>query len=170
MPRLPASARAGFAPVAGSDDVISRLAGAIDRSIGGPEAQFDVPSSRLWPLLGIAQLVATAAVALAVVWLLAAIVVGGVSGSVDVPILGPMPTPVVLLAGGLVTWFLLNRLLRWHAGWLGRRWASDLTADVRREVEAAVTASVLRPLDAYESARRELWETSLEAGALCGAD
>ena len=38
MPRLPASARAGFAPVAGSDDVISRLAGAIDRSIGGPEA------------------------------------------------------------------------------------------------------------------------------------
>jgi hypothetical protein len=35
-------------------------------------------------------------------------------------------------------------------------------------VEAAVTASVLRPLDAYESARRELWDIVRDAGTACG--
>jgi GTP-binding protein EngB required for normal cell division len=170
LPSLPPRARAGFAPVVGGDQVTTRLAEAIDRAIGGTRARFDVPSSRLWPLLGIAQLIATAAVSLAVVWLLASIVVGGVSGSVDVPLLGPMPTPVALLAGGAVAWFLLNRLLQWHAGWLGRRWASGLTGDVRGEVEAAVTTSVLQPLDAYELARRELWDAVREADSGCGPD
>jgi GTP-binding protein EngB required for normal cell division len=168
MPELPPRARAGIAPLAAGGEVSAHVAGAIDRSIGGPGGRFEVPSSRLWPLLGIGQLIATAAVALAVIWLLAAIVVGGVSGSVDVPVLGPMPTPVALLAGGVVAWFLLGRLLRWHAGWLGRRWAAGLTADVRREVGETVSSSVLRPLDAYESARRDLWHSVRDALAAGG--
>jgi hypothetical protein len=169
MPELPPSARAGLAPLAAGGEVSASLAAAIDRSIGGQGGRFEVPSSRLWPLLGIGQLVAAAAVALAVIWLLAGIVVGGATGSVDVPFLGLMPTPVALLAGGVVTWFLLGRLLRWHAGWLGRRWASGFGAVVRREAEAAVGASVLRPLDAYESGRRELWQIAPDASAVCGS-
>src|SRR5207302_1399280 len=57
------------------------------------------------------------------------------SGSVDLPYLGPVPTPVVFIAAVLLAGYLLALALRYHAGWLGRRWARRIGALVAREVQ-----------------------------------
>jgi GTP-binding protein EngB required for normal cell division len=170
LPTLPAPARPGLAPLVDTDAVARRLSDAIDRAIAGEAGRFTPPVSAVWPVLGIGQLVATAAVVLGIVWLASLYVIGGAvpTGVVDVPVLGPVPTPVVLLFGGIVAWFLLGRLLRWHAGWLGRRWSRRVGDEISAEVSAAVGTTALRPLDAYEAARLDLWRAARDALRECG--
>jgi hypothetical protein len=84
-------------------------------------------------------------------------------GSIDVPILGPIPVPFVLLAVGLITGFVLARLLALHAGFVGRRWAGRLAARLRTQVDAAVTDEAFAAVDRLEVARRALWVAAREA-------
>jgi hypothetical protein len=171
IPQVPPAARPGLAPLADGDVLAARLAEAVDRAVAGPAGRFTPPASRLWPLLGIGQLAAAAATALGVLWLVTLLLIGGAvpTGSVEVPLLGPLPTPVVLLVVGVVASFLLARLLSWHTGRLGRRWADTLARDLGREVSAGIASSAFRQLDACEDARRELWLAAADARSACAA-
>lgn len=159
---LPAPARAGVVGLTDGDALASRLALATDRAIAGPGGRFTVPTSRAWPLVGIAQLLATAALIVGVVWLVTAFATGSAlpASTFDVPVLGPMPMPAVLILGGLLGAWLLSTALAWDARRLGRAWADRLAADVRRRVDEAVADVALAPLRAWDDARMRLWHAA----------
>jgi hypothetical protein len=128
---------------------------AVDRAIRGL-GRLEPPSSRWWPVLGLLQSVATVGLALSVAWLVVMALGGPASGSIDVPLLGAVPTPFATLVAFLLIGYLLARLVGFHAGWLGRRWARDVRERVGREVRAEIAGRGLAPLDAVEDARARL--------------
>ena len=77
-------------------------------------------------------------------------------GAIPVPYLGPVPTPVVLLAASLLGGYVLAKLLGLHAGWLGRRWAKRVSARISREVRQAIADNLLVPLEQFEASRAAL--------------
>jgi hypothetical protein len=165
---LPATARAGLAASADGDLLAARLADATDRAIAAPGARFEVPSGRLWPLIGVGQVLATAALVAGVVWLVAAFLTGSTlpAGTFEIPVLGPMPIPAVLMLLGLFGSWLLSRALAWDARRLGGAWADRVAADVRARVHEAVVGAATGPLQAWEDARLRLWQ----AGRAIDAD
>ena len=46
------------------------------------------------------------------------------TGSIELPILGPVPSPFAALVASLLVGYVIARLLGAHAGWLGSRWSS----------------------------------------------
>ena len=59
--------------------------------------------------------------------------------------------------------YVLARLLGVHAGWLGRRWARRLSADVRAGVRDEVSAHAFAPIARIEAARDRLAQASIRA-------
>jgi hypothetical protein len=159
LPNTAPPIRPALARVADPAHLGDRLAKAIDGAIAGPGAAFHAPRSRLWPLLGLGQLLGTAAVVAGVVWLLTLYLAGGsvTTPVVEMPLVGPFPTPAALLLAGLAAWFLLGRLLTWHAGWLGARWADRLDADITARVTEAVDETVTARLAGLDASRHALW-------------
>jgi hypothetical protein len=159
---LPPSARAGVASMAEGEALAGRLADATDRAIAGPSGRFSVPRSRLWPFIGVAQLLATAALVVGVVWLIAAYLTGSAlpAAAFDVPVLGPMPVPAVLILGGLFGSWILSRVLSWDARRAARVWADGLAADLRDRVDRAVSEAVEGPLRRWDEARLRLWQAA----------
>jgi len=141
------------------------LGRAVDRAISGV-GSLDAPTSRWWSLIGFAQTMATVGLALSAAWVVLWIVARPEVSSADLPILGAVPMPFVVLIVFLFAGYVLARVLRLHAGRVGRHWADS----VRDRVSAAVAAEVgergLAPLDALEAARAHLWTAtaSLESG------
>ena len=137
-------------------ELASGLARAVDHAIRevGP---LEPPSSRWWPVLGFLQTIATVGVALSAAWLVIMTLGGPASGSVDVPVIGAVPTPFALLVGFLFAGYLVARMLGAHAGWVGRRWAGRVRERVAREIRAEVDERGLGPLDGLEEARQHLW-------------
>ncbi len=156
---LPATARPGLATLADTDAITARLTTATDRVIAGPAGRFGSPRSRIWPLVGVGQLMALAGVVAGVIWIVALWASGGnaPTATVELPLLGAVPTPAVLIIGGLFGAFLLGRLLRWHAARLGSSWAARLSSDISTGVRSAVSATALGPLQTWEEARTILW-------------
>ncbi|MBA2569929.1 MAG: 50S ribosome-binding GTPase [Chloroflexi bacterium] len=169
LPRLPAGARPGIAPLSDTRELTQRLGAAVDRAVAAEPARFHAPTSRLWPLLGLAQYAATAALVVGIIWLVALFAGVGRAETplLEVPFLGPVPSPVVLVAGGLFASFLINRVLLAHASWLGRRWAAGLRDRVADDVRRLVADAGLRPLAAFESARLGLAAAAAQASTRC---
>jgi len=159
---LPPSARGGIAGMTDGDALAGRLADATDRALAGPWGRFSVPRGRLWPIIGVGQVLATAALVAGVVWLVAAFLTGSTlpAGTFDVPLLGPMPVPAVLILVGLFGSWILSRVLAWDARRLGRAWADGLAADVRARVDQAVADAVSHPLRDWDDARVRLWRAA----------
>ena len=128
---------------------------AVDRAIRtlGP---LEAPTSRWWPVFGFVQLATTVGIALSVGWLVVMALGGPASGTVDVPLLGAVPTPFATLVAFLVIGYLLARLVGLHAGWVGRRWAHHIRGRVATDVRAEIGERGLAPLDAIEGARSRL--------------
>jgi hypothetical protein len=143
----------------------TNLARAVDRAISA--RVMDVPSSRLWPLIGLLQTVATLALVFTGVWVVLWVLVKFPVDSVSVPVLGQLPIPFIVLVAALLAGYLIARLLRAHAGWVGRRWARALAQDVRDRVGHEVDTSALAGLDRLEGARRALWNAARGAGEDC---
>jgi hypothetical protein len=141
------------------------LAAAVDRAVAlrGRE----VPTSAMWSVIGLLQTVATLAMVFAVIWVVLWVWVKFPVDSVAVPVLGRLPMPLVFLAGALLAGYLIARLLGLHAGWVGRRWARGLRADVRQGVAREVETSAFAALDELEAARRVLWSASRATDASC---
>ena len=169
---LPARLRPGVLATAEPAVIGERLAGGIDAAVCDSTMARERPRSGLWPAFGLLQLVAAAAVALGVIWVVVLFVASGPTptGTVDVPVLGPMPTPVVLIAGGLLAAFLLDRLLHRQAGRLGRQWADMILDDVSRRVSAFVAEVVGAQLASMEAARSALWTAVRDLDRAAGGD
>lgn len=133
----------------------SGLERAVDRAVRGL-GPLDPPTSRLWPVLGLAQSIATIGIALSVAWLVVMALGGPASGSVQIPLLGDVPTPFATLVAFLLIGYVLARLVGLHAGWIGRRWARSVRDRVATEVHAEIADRGLAPLDAIEDARSRL--------------
>ncbi|HET8570168.1 MAG TPA: hypothetical protein VFM93_14405, partial [Candidatus Limnocylindria bacterium] len=148
----------------GDDAAVSRrISDALDRSAAVVEGQ-EPPRSLLWPLIGGAQYVVTAVLLFAAIWVAFAMFASVAVGTSELPALGAVPTPLVLLAGALVGGFVLARVLGAHAGWLGRRWAARLGRAVTADLAPRLDA-VLAPLDALEAARARLARAARVAGS-----
>jgi hypothetical protein len=104
----------------------------------------------------------------AVAWLLLWVIARPPVDSVQVPILGPVPMPLALLVVTLIAGFIPARLLAWHAGWLGRRWARTLAARLREEIHGVVGDTAFAVVDRVEAARRRLWIAVRASETGCG--
>ncbi|MFL5651762.1 MAG: GTPase [Chloroflexota bacterium] len=151
----PPAIRPAIAATLDPTDVRRGLERAVDRAIGGA-GTFEPPTSRWWTLLGVLQTIATAAIVLSAVWVVLWILARPVTGSVDVPVLGPIPSPFVALVMALLAGYVIARLLGAHAGWLGSRWSARVRDRVAKSVEHEIEESAFRPLDVVEDARRRL--------------
>jgi GTP-binding protein EngB required for normal cell division len=146
----------------------TNLARAVDRAIAARTT--DVPSSRLWPLIGLLQTVATLGLVFAVVWVALWVLVRFPVDSVAVPVVGQLPMPFVALVAALLAGYLIARLLGFHAGLVGRRWARSLRREVAERVSREVETSAFAGLDRLEAARRALWTAARGAGLDCATE
>ena len=142
------------------------LVAAVDRAVALRGR--DIPTSRAWPVIGLFQTIATVALVLAAAWVVLWILIRFPVDSVRVPILGLVPAPLVFLVGAIVAGYLIARLLRLHAGFVGRRWARGLQGDVRAGVTREVEASAFVALDTLETARNDMWAAASAAARECG--
>lgn len=167
LPAVPPALRARYAAATEAGDLERRLGEAVDRAVAR-QPILDAPSSGFWPLLGVLQSLNTVVLifgaAWAVVWILARPPVA----VFDVPVLGPIPAPLALLAVGLLVGYVLARVLGLHAGWLGRRWARRIGAQVRGDIEEAIARDAFAAIDPLEAARADLaaaWRQAVESTA-----
>jgi GTP-binding protein EngB required for normal cell division len=154
---VPPAARPQVAAIGEPGPLQERLAEAVDGAIAEQARGFRAPTSRLWWLIGAGQYAVTALLVFAALWFLTLYLGGGrPAGSVEVPILGPVPMPAVFLAGVLLVGYLLARSLGLHAGWVGRRRGRRLRDAVADAVRERLGSTIFASLDALESARERL--------------
>jgi hypothetical protein len=163
--RMPPAIRPALASATDPALLSERLGVAVDRVVA-QHAETRAPSSRLWPLMGLLQTLNLLVLLFAVGWVVFVLLADVPVAAVEVPVLGPVPVPYLLLATSLLAGLLLTRLLGLHGGWMGRRWARHLRGQVREAVERSVAADAYGPMDRLEAARRALW-ISLRARADC---
>lgn len=169
LPGLPPALRARYAAAGESADLERRIGVALDRVVAR-HSELEAPSSRLWSIVGLLQSATTVLLIVAVAWIVLWVIARPEVAGYDLPVLGPVPAPMVLLALGLVLGYLLARVLSVHAGFLGRRWARRFTADLRRAVTDVVVAEAFAPLAQVEAARAELAAASRRAGGNSSSD
>ncbi len=134
--------------------VDAQIAASLDRVAAMPLGS--APTSLAWILIGLGQYVVTAALIFAALWI-AVIAFGRVDiSTATVPILGAVPTPLLLLAGALAAGYILARLLGAHAYWLGRRWAGRIRKGITAELEPRLESTAIAPLAAMDAARGRL--------------
>lgn len=168
LPSVPPAARGALVAVAEPGAIVSRLTHSVDRAVEAQSGRQLAPRSALWWLIGALQFAATAGIVFALIWLVALWLVPSMSASATpLPILGAVPQPVLLLALSLLASFLLGRLLHFHAGWLGRRWARRLRSAVTAEVSVSLRDTLLVPIDALDAARGDLALAAAAAEAGC---
>jgi hypothetical protein len=154
LPSVPAPLRGTLAELCAPVSLEHRLAETLDRSVAGEAATFRVPTSALWSFIGAAQYIVTAFLIFSVLWFVSLFYIHDVPvGSISVPYLGPVPTPVALLVVTLLVGYALAKLLQLHAGWLGRRWAKRVGARIAGQVRRRVVDELLVPLDRFEASR-----------------
>jgi GTP-binding protein EngB required for normal cell division len=162
----PPALRPALAATLDPAEVRLGLERALDRAIGGIGA-LEAPRSRWWPVLGILQTLATVGIVLSAAWVVLWILARPVTGSVELPVLGPVPSPFVSLVAFLLAGYVIARLLGAHAGWVGSRWAGRVRDRVARAVEVEVRERAFRQLDELEDARRRLTGAVAEIERTC---
>ena len=157
LPSVTAPLRPALAALSARVTLEHRLGETIDRSLAGEAASFQVPTSALWSIIGAAQYAGTALLIFSGLWFASLFVIDDAPVSaISLPYLGLVPTPVALLAATLLVTYLLARLLRLHAGWLGRRWAKRVGAHITSEVRQRIVDELLVPLDEFDASRAAL--------------
>lgn len=152
---LPPPSRPAVLAALGADDLETEIARVLDGVARDAAADVRIRGSFLWLPIGAIQLVVGAIFLFAVAWY-ATLFVGGGSvpvATVEVPLLGPIPLPLLLLAGSVLVSAALGLLLSLHAGWVGRRQGRRLASRLREAVEAAVRDQGLVGLRRVEAAR-----------------
>jgi GTP-binding protein EngB required for normal cell division len=153
---VPASMRPAVLRALGADETEAAVTRALDRVVRDATDVLDVPRSLLWPVIGAVQLVVGAVFILAVAWYVTLFVAGGAVpvATLEMPLLGPMPLPLVLLAGSVLVSAVIGFLLSLHAGWIGRRVGRRLEDRVRTAVATETEKAGFSGLDAVEAVRR----------------
>jgi hypothetical protein len=143
---------------AAPDRLEERLGAALDQAVARASVDHArPPRSVLWPLIGVLQVLVTAALAAGLLWYLTLYLAGRAHADLpDLPTWGGVPAPLLLVAGGLAGGWLLARLLAASARRQGRRWADRLTGELDRAVAREVDEAVSAPLAGIEASRSEL--------------
>lgn len=141
-----------------AERVLERALDGVARREG---TQIAIPTSPIWAVIGLAQIVVGAVLLFALAWIVTLFVAGGgvPVAAVDVPILGPIPMPLALAVGALVASALLAWALGVHAGWVGRRVAARISASTVTAVRDAIGRDGFAGLDQVEEARRTIAAT-----------
>ncbi len=141
-----------------ADQLEAGLTGALDAVARDAASDLRIPGSILWPLVGAVQLAIAAVFAFAVAWYVTLFVSQGQVpvSTVDAPLLGPVPLPLVLLAGSIVISAALGLLLWLHASWIGRRAGARVAERVRAAVASSVAKAGFGGLEHVEQARRRM--------------
>ena len=153
---VPAESRGRLLEVMGSPSADADLDEVLERVTRAEAASVETPHSALWPVIGGAQMVVGAVIVFAVAWLVTLFVTAGAVpvGSVDIPILGPIPMPLALLVVAVLVGALLGWLLSLHASYVGRRAGAAVRAETESAVRAAINGTAVAGLDRVEEARR----------------
>jgi GTP-binding protein EngB required for normal cell division len=148
----------------GMEDVITR---SLDRSTREAAGGLEVPRSLVWTLLGFLQLLTGAIWLLAIGWYLTIIL--GPEGlevaTFDLPLLGPVPVPLGLVAGGIVVSLVWTLILTVHAGWIGRRQGRRVARLVKDRTTEAISEAGFGGLSRVEERRRTLAQLVASDGA-----
>ena len=110
------------------------------RSVIARHSDIEAPSSRIWPFVGLLQAANTLLLIFAVAWVVLWVIARPEVASYDLPVLGPVAAPMVLLFVALAGGYLIARLLSIHAGWVGGAGRATLTGEVRRAVGEVIDA------------------------------
>ena len=140
---------------------------AVDRAIGGV-GRLEPPTSRWWSVFGLLQTLATLGMALSAAWVVVWILARPVTGSIELPIVGPVPSPFVSLVAFTLAGYVLARTVGAHAGWIGSRWADRIRRRVATAVDTEIRERALAPLDRLEDARRRLGTAAAAVETSCG--
>src|SRR5207247_6886649 len=166
----PSAARGAIASLVDAEELRTRLTAAIDTAVATRTADVRAPTSVVWSAIGALQYVVTAGLLFAGLWIAAVFLLHAPFASVDVPVLGPIPTPLVALAALLLAGYVLARMLGAHAGLLGRRWARRLRTDLMRGLESRLGDALFAPLAAIDASRARIAAARATIGTECGAD
>jgi GTP-binding protein EngB required for normal cell division len=155
---VPAGSRAALVATMRTADLEEDLTRALDGVVRDATSDLHIPGSILWPVVGAIQLAIGAIFAFAIAWYVTLFVSQGQVpvSTIDAPVLGPLPLPLVLLAGAIVASGGLGLLLGLHAGWIGRRVARRVTERVREAIHSSVTEAGFGGLERVEQARRRI--------------
>jgi GTP-binding protein EngB required for normal cell division len=155
---VPAATRQAVLKKLGADDAETEVTRALDRSTRQAAGELTVPRSFLWPVIGFVQLLSGAVLLFAVAWYLVVIFGPGQLpvATIEVPYLGPVPTPLLLITGSLALSLLLGFVLSAHARWIGRRAGREVATRVGEAVSRSITTVGFGGLDAVEETRSHL--------------
>jgi GTP-binding protein EngB required for normal cell division len=153
---VPPASRGRILDSLGAPTAEAGVTRALDRLTRAEAASFELPRSFAWLVIGALQMVAGAVLLFAVAWVVVLFVAGGgvPVAAVEVPILGPLPMPLALLAASVIVSGLLGWVLALHAGWVGRRLAAAVGQRTDAAVREAVEGDAFAGLDRVELARR----------------
>ena len=157
---VPAESRAAVLRGIEADDLEPALVRTLDGVAREASEGLRVPGSILWPVIGAVQLVIGAVFAFAVAWYVTLFLAGGVMPvtTYDLPYLGAVPLPLLMLGGSLAASAVLGWLLGLHAGFIGRRRGRRVADQVRAAVTEAMTTAGAGGLDRLETIRARLAE------------
>ena len=155
---VPPTSRAELVGSLRADELEARLVRALDASARDAAADLRIPGSILWPVVGAVQLAIGAVFAFSVAWYVTLFVSQGQVpvATVELPLLGPLPLPLLLLAASIVASAALGLLLSLHAGWIGRRAGRRIAERVRESVGSSVAEAGFGGLERVEQARRRI--------------
>lgn len=161
---VPAPSRRAVVALLGADGAEAAIGRAIDDAARDAVADLRVPGSMLWPVIGALQLVVGAVFAFAVAWYVTLFLSQGnvPVSTVELPVLGPVPLPLLLLVGSIVVSGALGLILSLHAGWIGRRAGRRVAARVSDAVAAAVEERAMAGMSRLETVREELAAGTVE--------
>ena len=167
---VPAETRGALASLIDVEGLRGRLASAIHAAVAARTTDVRAPTSFVWSVIGLLQYAVTAGLLFVGLWIAAVFLLHAPFASVDVPVLGPIPTPLVALAALLLAGYVLARMLGAHAGLLGRRWARRLRNDLMRELESRLGDALFAPLAAIDASRARIAAARATIETECGAD
>ena len=155
---VPAGSRAALVAAMRAENLEDDLARALDAAARDATSDLRIPGSILWPVVGAVQLAIGAVFAFAIAWYVTLFVSQGQVpvSTIDAPVLGAVPLPLVLLVGAIVASGALGLLLGIHAGWIGRRIGRRVAERVRAAIRSSVTEAGFGGLERVEQARRRI--------------
>jgi hypothetical protein len=165
----PPALRAEVMGLARPDRLEERLTEAIDGAVAqGTADHARPPRSFLWPLIGVLQTLVTVAFVAGLLWYLTLYLAGRAQADLpDLPTVGDVPVPLILVVGSLLAGWLLARLLSASARRAGRRWADRLTGNLATTVATEVDTAIAEPLSELETSRSELLVALSDLRASC---
>ncbi len=153
---VPSGARPPMAALGEPAAVQTRIRKAIDQAVASTAATMIVPRSAVWSILGLLQYAITGILLFTGLWFALLLFSPVTVGVVLLPLIGPVPVPLVLLAGTLLVGYVLARILGTHAGWLGRRWAARMSSAMAGDLAGRLGTDLFAPIAALDAARQRL--------------